>query len=190
MRVIAGSLGGRRLVAPRGRDTRPTPDRVREAIFSSLGSVTGARVLDLYAGSGALGIEALSRGAEHVVFVEKGRGALAALGRNLTSLELTEHAEVLPVTVGRAVHAMEGRRFDLVLADPPYARSSAAAAVIGELVGMVEGLAPGARIVLEHASRDTAPEVLGAALDRTRKYGGTAVSFYEVAAPSGPVPDC
>src|SRR6185295_8236746 len=95
MRVIAGRLGGRRLVAPRGLATRPTSDRVREALFSMLGDVAGAMVLDLYAGTGALAIEALSRGAERAVFVENARPALAALHENLGSLGLEGKAKVL-----------------------------------------------------------------------------------------------
>src|SRR5262249_58893941 len=103
MRVIAGALGGRRLVAPRGAATRPTSDRVREALFSALGDVGGARVLDVFAGTGALGIEALSRGAEHATFVESARPALAALRANLAALGIEGLARVVPQPVARAV---------------------------------------------------------------------------------------
>ena len=92
MRVVAGEYGGRRLQAPRGRDTRPTADRVREALFSILGDVRGARVLDLFAGSGALGIEALSRGAESAVFVERDHAAVAAIRRNLDAIGVARGA--------------------------------------------------------------------------------------------------
>ena len=124
MRVVAGSLRGRRLVAPPGPATRPTSDRVREATFNALASldvVRDATVLDLFAGSGALGIEALTRGAAHCTFVEQARPAIAAVRQNLDALGLSERATVVhhgrrPVPgVGR------GRRFDLALADPPYA---------------------------------------------------------------------
>src|SRR6185369_7871918 len=103
MRIIAGRLGGRRLAAPRGSATRPTTDRVREALFSALGDVTGALVCDLYAGTGALGIEALSRGARRAVFIESARPALAALRRNLADLDLDDAARVFPLPVERAL---------------------------------------------------------------------------------------
>ena len=120
MRVIAGRLGGRKLVAPRGLSTRPTSDRVREALFSALGAVTGARVLDLFAGTGALGVEAISRGAARAVFVESARPALAALRENLGALGLAESARVVPQLAERALGAViaEGP-FDLIFADPP-----------------------------------------------------------------------
>src|SRR5262245_50544114 len=123
MRVISGRLGGRRLHAPASQDTRPSSQRVRTALFDRLGSrVVGARVLDLYAGSGALGIEALSRGAAHGIFVEHARGALAALRRNLGELGLGSCSRVLSEDVERAVERLcaEGARFELVLLDPPY----------------------------------------------------------------------
>src|ERR1022692_5050286 len=108
MRVIAGEFGGRRLSAPRGRTTRPTSDRVREAVFSMLGPIDGARVLDLFAGTGALGIEALSRGAARAVFVERDAGALEALRANLVGLGLAEpHARV---RAGEALSAMRAAR--------------------------------------------------------------------------------
>jgi 16S rRNA (guanine966-N2)-methyltransferase len=126
MRVVAGTARGRRLEAPSGRDVRPTADRVREATFNALGSlgaVDGADVVDLFAGTGALGIEALSRGARSCTFVERDRAARAAVERNLTSAGLAEAAEVRGETaeafVARAT--AEGRRFDLALLDPPYA---------------------------------------------------------------------
>ncbi|HVY44643.1 MAG TPA: 16S rRNA (guanine(966)-N(2))-methyltransferase RsmD, partial [Minicystis sp.] len=124
MRVIAGALGGRRLVAPPGRATRPTSDRVREAVFSALGDVEGAVVLDLFAGTGALGIEALSRGAAHATFVENARASLAALRENLAALGLGATSSVIAQPAARAVASLAGApgpAFDLVLVDPPYA---------------------------------------------------------------------
>src|SRR5437763_2820706 len=120
MRVIAGTYGGRRLVAPRGAATRPTADRVREALFSALGDVSELTVLDLFAGSGALGIEALSRGAATATFVERGRPALAALRANLEALRV--EAEVVPGDAAAFVRnaARDGRAYDLVFVDPPY----------------------------------------------------------------------
>ena len=127
LRIIAGSLGGRRIAAPRGRSTRPTREAVREAWFSALGpGVSGARVADLFAGSGALGIEALSRGAAHVTFVERGRAALATLRENLAELGLEERSEVAASEAGAFLERLDvpgpgaPGPFDLALADPPY----------------------------------------------------------------------
>ena len=129
MRVVAGEFKGRRLHAPRGAGTRPTADRVREALFSILGDVSGARVLDLYAGSGALGIEALSRGAESALFVERDRRALAALRRNLDAVGAD--AEVRSQDALRFMAHPEGV-FDLVFCDPPYDEASRVATPLSE----------------------------------------------------------
>ncbi|WP_437876060.1 16S rRNA (guanine(966)-N(2))-methyltransferase RsmD [Sorangium sp. So ce513] len=179
MRVIAGRLGGRRLAAPRGEGTRPTADRVREALFSSLGDVTGALVCDLYAGTGALGIEALSRGARRAVFVENGRPALATLRENLAALGLDEAARVVPLPVERALDLLRDEGpFDLALLDPPYATLARAAAAAARLAGPLGLLAPAGRLVLEHARRDPSPEIPGLTCAAVRTYGDTAVSFY------------
>jgi 16S rRNA (guanine966-N2)-methyltransferase len=175
--VIAGRLGGRRLSAPRGLATRPTSDRVREALFSALGDVRGARVLDLYAGTGALGIEALSRGAAHATFVESARPALAALRENLAALGIEGDARVLSQPVARALPALAGP-FDLVFADPPYA---ALAEVPVALEALRPALGEEARVVVEHASRDAAPAIGGLIPRPSRVYGDTAVTIYETA---------
>src|SRR5918999_2166146 len=121
MRIIAGSRKGHRILAPRGTVTRPTGDRVREAAFMLIGPVDGASVLDLYAGSGAMGLEALSRGAERAVFVEADRDAARTIERNLDKLGLTG-ATILraDARAALAAEAQAGRRYDLVLVDPPY----------------------------------------------------------------------
>jgi 16S rRNA (guanine966-N2)-methyltransferase len=173
--VIAGRLGGRRLSAPRGLATRPTSDRVREALFSALGDVQGARVLDLYAGTGALGIEALSRGAAQATFVESARPALAALRENLAALGIEGAARVLSQPVARALAGLAGP-FDLVFADPPYA---ALAEVPAALEALRPALGEGARVVVEHASRDAAPAILGLTPRPSRVYGDTAVTIYD-----------
>jgi 16S rRNA (guanine966-N2)-methyltransferase len=124
MRVISGSARGRRLQAPPGDGTRPTSDRVREATFNALGSlgaIDGATVLDLFAGSGALGIEALSRGATTATFVEQDRAARSVLEANLASCGFTEAAEVVAGDAPRFLAAAGSRRWDLALLDPPYA---------------------------------------------------------------------
>jgi len=182
MRVIAGKLGGRRLVAPRGSATRPTTDRVREALFSMLGPLSGARVIDLFAGSGALGIEALSRGASSAVFVESSRAALSALRANLQELELEDATTVLGAPLERSRAALERLApFDLALCDPPWARL---ASVVGWLEQSAPAwLAPGARLVLEHDKRD-APELASFALTTRRAWGDSAVSIFGFPPPS------
>lgn len=181
MRIIAGELGGRRLVAPRGLATRPTTDRAREALFSILGDVQGARVLDLYAGTGALGIEALSRGAARATFVESARPAIVALRENLRSLGLDPRAAIVAQPVARALDAIaRAAPFDLVFADPPYADAGSAAELIARLV-VALALAPGARVVLERSSRDAPFAIEGLALASDRTYGDTAIAFYDVA---------
>lgn len=197
MRVIAGHLGGRSLVAPRGLATRPTTDRVREALFSILGDVREARVLDLYAGTGALGIEALSRGAASCVLVESARPALAALRRNLEELGLGGATRVLAEPVTRAVArllaelgsggalASEASRFDLVFADPPYEDAGAALVALETLA---PALAAGSRVVLEHAARrppPAPPEPRRLRHRDTRLYGDSALAFFDLPSADG-----
>jgi len=129
LRVIAGASRGRRLVAPRGWDTRPATARVRASIFSRIASrfeIAQSRVLDLFAGSGSLGLEALSRGAAEAVFVDSSRAATAAITRNLRQFGLEAHARVMPLDIRRALAelAKAGERFDLVFVDPPFAQDS------------------------------------------------------------------
>jgi 16S rRNA (guanine966-N2)-methyltransferase len=121
MRIIAGSRKGHTIHAPSGRDTRPTSDRVRENVFNILGPVDDANVLDLYAGSGAMGLEALSRGAARVVFVEADAGAVRAIERNLDKLRLQGTILQRDAIAVLSVEAAAGRKYDLVLVDPPYA---------------------------------------------------------------------
>jgi 16S rRNA (guanine966-N2)-methyltransferase len=183
VRVIAGRLGGRTLVAPAGAATRPTSDRVREALFSVLASVEGNHVLDLYAGTGALGIEALSRGAAHATFVENARTALQSLRRNIHTLELREVTTVLPIAVERTLRTPPWQdAFDLIFLDPPYVviRGGRFTEVLAKAIdrGLTNALRPGGRVVLEHTSEEDAPAVSGITLEETRVYGDTALSFY------------
>jgi 16S rRNA (guanine966-N2)-methyltransferase len=172
LRVVAGQFKGRRLSAPRGMRTRPTADRVREALFSILGDVGGARVLDLYAGSGALGIEALSRGAGSAVFVERDPKAVAAIERNLGAIGV--EAELVRDDVVRFLARGEGE-FDLVFCDPPY---DLAAAVAGTLAEHLPALTvPDARIVTESDKRN--PLELPFPLLTERTYGDTRVAIHE-----------
>jgi 16S rRNA (guanine(966)-N(2))-methyltransferase RsmD len=183
-RVIAGRLGGRTLVAPAGAATRPTSDRVREALFSILGDLEGAVVLDLFAGTGALGIEALSRGASRATFVENARPALRALGQNLDRLDLRSQAVVLSTSVGRALSAMSwgAGAFDVVFMDPPYreVREGTFDLALARAVetSLAASVRTGGTVVLEHAKNAGAPDVPGLTLAKTRVYGDTALSFY------------
>ena len=180
LRVIAGEFGGRRLSAPRGQTTRPTAARVREALFSILGPQGGARVLDLYAGTGALAIEALSRGAERAVLVEHDRHALAALRDNIAALELTLRTLVVPTRLPRALtSALAAGPFDLVLCDPPWSDLAAACNVLERLTAE-GGLAAEARVALEHAERDEPPAIAGLAVADRRAWGDTCVTLFRV----------
>jgi 16S rRNA (guanine966-N2)-methyltransferase len=178
VRVIAGSLGGRRLQAPRGTGTRPTADRVREALFSMLGPLDGARVLDLFAGSGALGVEALSRGASHAVFADTDRGALSCIRANLTALGLGSGvAEVRPMDARRVLReaSARGEAYDLVFLDPPYGLATELAGELGE--GLTGVMADGARVVSESSRRG--PLDLDLPTTHERRYGDTLIRIHQ-----------
>jgi 16S rRNA (guanine(966)-N(2))-methyltransferase RsmD len=184
MRVIAGSLRSRTLVAPRGLSTRPTSDRLRETLFNVLAPrIEGARFLDLYAGSGAVGIEALSRGAEQVVFVERAAAAIRILRGNLASLGLTTGFEVhLENAAAFLRKRVGGAGFDVVFLDPPYDAAGEYAAVLGALGGAaVSALGAGAVVIAEHRRKEVL-ETEYEALERTRVLvqGDAGLSFYSV----------
>jgi pantetheine-phosphate adenylyltransferase len=181
MRVIAGAAKGRRLRALRGRSVRPTADRVKEALFSMLGSrfdLDGAKVLDLFAGTGGLGIEALSRGAARAVFVERDPEARRVLSANLAACGFVERARIItrPVQRGVAELAGAGERFDGVFIDPPYGQGLADAA----LLQLAEaGLIPGGWVAVEHHVDDALAEAYGRLrLTAARRYGKTAVALF------------
>jgi 16S rRNA (guanine966-N2)-methyltransferase len=169
MRIIAGTHRGHRIAAPKGRDTRPTSDRVRENAFNLIGPVDGASVLDLYAGSGALGLEALSRGADRAVFVESDRDACRTINANLDKLGL--RATVLCQDATRAV-AHERRTFDLILCDPPYDVDATRLPFARLLAG--DGL-----LVYESSSRAEPAEIEGLAQRTSRTYGSARLTLYE-----------
>lgn len=175
MRIVAGSRRGHRIAAPKGSATRPTSDRVREALFSIVGPVEGAAALDLFAGSGALGLEALSRGAASCVFVERDREAVRVIQANLEKLRLTG-ATVVARDVAPALRddRARGRRYDLVLADPPYEDWETHAKTLIELLPAV--LADDALVVVETADR-VEPE-LPLDLVTTRRYGSARVTVF------------
>jgi 16S rRNA (guanine966-N2)-methyltransferase len=177
VRVVAGRFGGRRLTAPPGRDTRPTSDRVREAVFSILGPLDGARVLDLFAGSGALAIEALSRGAQSAVLVERDRRAVAAIRANLGALAVGEaEARVVPGTARSALKnaSARGDTYDLVFIDPPYRSAPELGQELSEALGPL--LAAGGRVVSESDRR--APLELSMPLTLERRYGDTLIRIH------------
>lgn len=201
LRIIAGSLRGRLIEVDAGRELRPTANRVREALFSRLGNIAGKRVLDLYAGSGALGIEALSRGAAHVTFVDCSPKPIALLKENLNTLGVMECSEIflgealkilprlrLPAdapTVTQAAARTEGaantantpntgRQFDLVFLDPPYA-SGELDRVLSALVA-AEVLAPGAQVVVESERKTELPSVAELAVLDSHLYGDTRLT--------------
>lgn len=179
-RVIAGAAGGRRIRSLPGRETRPTADRVKEALFNILGErVGGGRVLDLFAGTGNLGIESLSRGARRAVFVDRDARSARLIRENLAELGLGGRAEVLALEAQAAVTRLSaaGEAFDLVFLDPPYGQG-----LLPPLLVALAGtgvLAPGALVVAEHSRRDELPEAAGRlVLTDRRRYGDTLLSFY------------
>lgn len=178
VRIIAGSRKGHTIFAPKGTATRPTGDRVREAAFNLIGPVDGATVLDLFAGSGAMGLEALSRGAERVTFVEADAGAAHAIERNLDKLRLTG-ATVLrqDARSALAVEAGAGRRYDLVLVDPPYDRWGDLEQTLARYLGSV--LAEDGLLVVETSAR--VEPSLPLPQRTSRRYGSARLTLYEYA---------
>lgn len=177
-RIIAGSLGGRRIETPKGDGTRPTSDRVREALFSALeselGSLEGLEVLDLFAGSGALGLEALSRGAARATFVESDRRAAATIRRNIDALGLT-NATVQPIKAASFVTRAHDSQFDLVFIDPPYALVTQT--VTGLVSMLKEQTAGEALFVVERATRDPFEWPTGLVALRHKAYGETTLWY-------------
>jgi 16S rRNA (guanine966-N2)-methyltransferase len=187
-RVIAGEAGGRRLAVPGGRDTRPTSDRAREGLFATIssmvGSLAGARVLDLYAGSGAVGLEALSRGAGHVLLVEAGARAGRVIKENIAALGLPGAQVIVDRTERVLARGPEdaGGRYDVVFADPPYALGDAEVSAMLTALADRAWLAPGALVIVERATRSGPlrwPQ--GYVQDRARRYG-EATFWYGLAA--------
>jgi 16S rRNA (guanine966-N2)-methyltransferase len=190
-RVIAGQAGGRRLAVPDGRDTRPTSDRAREGLFATIssiaGSLDGARVLDLYAGSGAVGLEALSRGAGHVLLVEQGARAVRVIRENISSIGLPGAVLAADRVERVLARGPDGDRYDVVFADPPYALADAAVERVLLLLAETGWLAPGALVVVERATRSgpvSWPD--GFVPDRERRYG--EATFWYGLVPESPEP--
>jgi 16S rRNA (guanine966-N2)-methyltransferase len=181
-RIVAGIHGGRRITAPSGRDTRPTADRVREALFSTLESLTdlaGARFADLYAGSGAVGLEAASRGAAAVLLVESDARAARIIRANIAALDLSATCSLLVTRVAAALATPPAAPFDVVFADPPYAVAEQEVAdLLGDLVRHA-WLASGAVVVVERSARSPEPAAVeGVTSERGRRYGETALWYF------------
>ena len=175
MRIVAGTARGRRLLAPAGGTTRPTSDKVRGAVFNLLGQFfAGGAVLDLYAGTGALALEALSRGCARAVCVEADRRAVEALRRNADACGFADRVEIRLERVAEAAGRLPREAFDLAFVDPPYAEGPEAA-----LAGLAGLLRPGGRAVAEHDARRPPPDRVGPlALEDRRAYGDTGISIY------------
>lgn len=183
MRIVGGKWGGRSFRAPKGRETRPTADRVREAVFSAIysriGDLSGRTVLDLFAGSGALGLEALSRGAARCVFVDSDRDAIATIRKNLEDLGVDSGAAVVvhgPAMQFGMRHTL-GQPASLLLMDPPYRIDASEVCQLLEVLAARGFLEHGALVVYEHAAETEAIWPEGFAGTSVRRYGDTAVSF-------------
>jgi 16S rRNA (guanine(966)-N(2))-methyltransferase RsmD len=180
VRIVGGEARGRPLRAAAGTTTRPTADRVRQSLFDLLGQrMDGLAVLDLYAGTGALALEALSRGALSAVLIESDARACAAIFHNIAALKYEARAEVIRGELPAALAQLRGRRFDLVFSDPPYAQM-AAQPILAALAAH-DLLAPAARVVLEMGRGEKTPEPsVGLALADERRYGDTRVAVFAV----------
>lgn len=181
-RIVAGTLGGRRIAAPPGAGTRPTSDRVREALFNAVQAsidLTGARVADLYAGSGAVGLEALSRGADHVLLVESDARAARVIRQNIAALDAAPAARLVTGKVAGVLAAgPSDGRYDLVFADPPYAVGEDEVTAMLNALVEADWLAPEALVVVERSSRGAPLRwVEGITADRSRRYGETTLWY-------------
>ncbi len=181
MRIISGSLKGRKLETPRGWDIRPTSDRVREALFNILGQTPkNARILDIFAGTGALGMEALSRGAVEAVFLDSSQTACQLITRNLSSMGMEDAGVVIYHTVGNFELPKKVLRmtFDLIFMDPPYGTRLLETALTDP--GIIRCLAPQGLIVAEHSVKENVPETISCLdIHDQRKYGKTLITFFK-----------
>jgi 16S rRNA (guanine966-N2)-methyltransferase len=174
IRIISGKYGGRKLDAPDGTRTHPMSERARGAMFNSLGSLTeDAVVLDAFAGTGSVGLEALSRGAEHVTFIERDRIAQKVLAANITTLGVEEQAKLIRTTVSSWLKTAEEQQFDLIFADPPYHDPQLSTA--SELLGLLK---VGGLMILSHPGRGEVPTKNGVVVVDNRSYGNAFLTFY------------
>lgn len=176
VRIIAGTFGGRVIDAPDTKRTHPMSERIRGAMFNSLGAqVEGARVLDVFAGSGSVGLEALSRGAAHVTFVERDRMAQKVLHKNIAALGLEDRAHVIQAGAGAWLETAEPGQFDLIFADPPYHDTQFS--TVSKIMGLLK---PNGYMVLSHPGRGELPTKTGVVVVDNRSYGNAVLTFYRL----------
>ncbi len=174
MRIIAGSLGGRKIETPDGKKTHPMSERIRNALFNSIGDeIGGARVLDAFAGSGALGIEAISRGASHATFIERDRIAQKVIDENITTLGISEQTKIIRASVAAWISTYDGELFDIILVDPPYHDPQFSTAI--QLNGLLK---PGALMVLSRPGRSESPTGARIVVVDNRSYGDAALTYF------------
>ncbi len=173
VRIIAGIFGGRKIDAPKGKRTHPMGERVRGALFNSLGDLSGKTVLDAFAGTGALGIEAISRGALQAVFIEKDRLAQKILANNLSALGLGDQTKLIRASVSSWQSTYQGERFDLILADPPYYHEQ-----FSTVEKLFDLLKPGGVMVLSHSGRGGVSTKPGVVVVDNRSYGNATLTYY------------
>ncbi|MDB5176891.1 MAG: putative Methyltransferase [Candidatus Saccharibacteria bacterium] len=178
IRIIAGTLGGRKIDAPDGRRTHPMSERIRNALFNSIGTeVQNAYVLDAFAGTGAVGIEALSRGARHATFIERDRVAQQILSGNIETLGLHNQTKLIKAPVASWIDTYDGPKFDLIFADPPYHDTQFS--TVSQLMGLLK---PSALMVLSHPGRSESPAGAGIVVVDNRSYGDATLTFYRLEA--------
>ncbi|MDB5183698.1 MAG: putative Methyltransferase [Candidatus Saccharibacteria bacterium] len=176
LRIIAGTFGGRTIASPDGTKTHPMSERVRNAMFNSLGEVVqGIAVLDAFAGTGALGIEAISRGATHATFIERDRIAQKVLAENVKLLKITEKTKIIKASVSSWIDTYDGPKFDLIFADPPY--HDMQFSTVTKLMGLLK---PGALMVLSRPGRSESPTVPGVVVVDNRGYGDAVLTYFRL----------
>ena len=176
VRIISGEFGSRKIETPEGKTTHPMSERIRNALFNSLGaSVEGARVLDAFAGSGSVGIEALSRGASHATFVERDRTAQNVIAQNIALLGIEDRTKLIRASVAAWVSTYEGEKFDLIFVDPPYNDPQFSTAM--EISGLLK---PGALMVLSRPGRSESPTKPGVVVVDNRSYGDAALTYFRL----------
>ena len=174
LRIISGEFGGRWITAPRGRTTHPMGDRVRSALFNMI-DVEGKEVLDAFAGSGALGLEALSRGAKFITFIERDRMAARIIDENITTLDVTDRAQVIQTSVANWMSTVKDTRFDIILADPPYYDPQ-----FSTVSKLVKYLKPNWLMILSYSGRLRVPTVNGVVVVDNRSYGEAALAVFRL----------
>ncbi len=175
IRLIAGTMGGRSITCPPGERTHPMGERVRGSLFNILGDVSGKTVLDVFAGTGSLGLEALSRGAARATFVERDRVAARIINENITTLEVSGHARLINTSVAQWDETAENEHFDIIFADPPYHNLQ-----LSTISRLVKYLKPNGLMVLSYPGRESTPTVNGVVVVDNRSYGDAALAFYRL----------